>query len=53
MDAMSKRQADPPPESPAPYGTDKPRPRWVLGLLIVLCAAWLAFLVRLVLLHRS
>ena len=35
-------------ESPAPYGAEVPRPRWVLVLWIVLWAAWLIFLLILV-----
>jgi hypothetical protein len=34
-------------ESSAPYGTEQPRSRGPLALLIVLCVAWLAFLVAL------
>lgn len=34
-------------DSGAPYGTEQPRPRGVLVLLIVLCAAWLGLLVTL------
>ena len=48
--AMStKRKPNQAPEPPAPYGTEKPRPRWVLYFWIVLCAGCLVFLIALAL----
>ena len=45
MSAEAKSKSDR--ESPAPYGTETPRPRWVLALWIVLCTGWLIFLLAL------
>lgn len=45
----SKRKRKQASDSPAPYGTEEPRPRWVLYLWIVLCAGWLVFLIALAL----
>jgi len=40
----SARSPKPTEDSLIPYGTQTPRSRWVLGLWIVFCAAWLIFL---------
>ena len=45
----TRRKPKQAPESAAPYGTEKPRPRWVLYFWIVLCAGWLVFLIAMAL----
>lgn len=48
----NKRQPSPAPHTPPPLGAEVARPRWVLGLWLLLLAAWLLFLVTLVLRER-